>query len=366
MKSRFLLSVLLSAFIALSSVSTLAAQENRYPDAKPMFKAGPPHRNIAVRNSPTGNLVQWKGKFIDITHKTVTFTMVGTDPTKTNVTTTIPVLIIPIKMVYGSTNGNMTFDPVSKKLPNGKTIIQNTIASPMFNPGVNFTQGGTNLGTTQYADAFQRGNFWSTVGTKNKLYHVLLGAPTVLPEQSITVPASQGKVIPNPFGPGKVGIYDVNALDSRLQSFIKKFTQINPGVLPLFVTYDTYITVSGTCCIGGYHNANGVQPAGQTYATFTYVDSPGSFSQDVSGLSHVIGEWMDDPFVDNLVNCQGNNLMEVGDPLRNSNPYPYVLNGFTYNLQSLVFIGYYGDKASTSVHSWLSFQNDEAAVCPGQ
>ena len=139
-------------------------------------------------------------------------------------------------------------------------------------------------------------------------------------------------------------------------------------MLPLFVTYDAFLT-SGGCCIGGYHSANGAQPTGQTYSVSTYVDAPGSFSQDVSALSHEIGEWMDDPFVDNSVNCQDNSIMENGDPLEgNSNfgGFPYVLGGFTYNLQSLVFIGYFGDKASTSVHSWLSFQHDEAHVCPGQ
>jgi hypothetical protein len=101
----------------------------------------------------------------------------------------------------------------------------------------------------------------------------------------------------------------------------------------------------------------------------TYVDSPGAFSQDVSALSHEIGEWMDDPFVDNRVNCRDNSIMEDGDPLEgrtNYGAFPYSLNGFTYNLQSLVFLGYFGAPPSTSVHSWLSFQNDEASVCPGQ
>jgi hypothetical protein len=333
-----------------------------------MFAHPAAHRDIAVRKSPTGNIVQWNGSFIDITKKKITYTMIGTDPNKTNVTTTIPVFIVPIKLVYGKSNGNMTFDPSVKKLPNGKTIIQNIIASPMFDPHLNFTQGGTNLGTTQYIDAYQRGDFWSAVGTKNKNYHVLLGAPTVLATQTINVPASLGSVISNPFASGKVGTYDINAYDANVQTFMKKFTQINPGVLPIFVTLDAFLT-SGGCCIGGYHSANGSQPGGQTYANTTYVDQAGSFSQDISALTHEIGEWLMDPFVDNLVNCQDNGIMENGDPLeRNSNfgAFPYVLNGFTYNLQSLVFIGYFGNTPRPSVHKWLSFQNDAAAVCPGQ
>src|ERR1022692_280216 len=106
-----------------------------------------------------------------------------------------------------------------------------------------------------------------------------------------------------------------------------------------------------------------------TYCCTSNVNSSGSFSQDVSALSHEIGEWLDDPFTDNRVNCHDNSILEVGDPLEGNSNYggfPYTLGGFTYNLQSLVVLGYFGAPASTSVHSWLSFQNDESHVCPGQ
>jgi hypothetical protein len=371
MNKPFAASVIAAALI-LACASITFAQETKYPDildANPMFKAGPNHMELAPSTPATG-LTQWNGSFTDLLGKTVKYTMVGTNPASTNITSTIPVYIIPIKMVYGATNGNRTFSPKTHVLSNGKTVVNNIIASPIFNRGVNFTQGGTNLGTTQYIDAFQRGNFWKYVHT-NTGYHVLLGKPTIQAEQTITVPASLGKVHNNPFGSGVVGTYDINAFDSKLQSYMKNFTQVNPGVLPLFVTYDIYLTEFGgaICCIGGYHNANGAQPGGQTYAHATYLDSPGSFAEDVSALSHEIGEWMDDPFVDNNVHCNDNGILEVGDPLEgnaNYGNYPYTLGGFTYNLQSLVFIGYFGAPKLTSVHSWLAFQNDESKVCPGQ
>jgi hypothetical protein len=366
MNKRFAVSVI-AASLVLACASI--AQETKYPsiqDAKPMFKAGPNHMELAPV-APAATLTQWNGTFKDLLGHTVNYTMVGTNPTSTNVTSTIPVYIIPVKLIYGASNGNHTFDPKNTVLSNGKTVINNIIASPIFKSGVDFTQGGTDLGTTQYIDAFQRGNFWSTVAT-NSSYHVLLGTPKVLAEKSITVPASLGKVINNPFGSGIVGTYDINAFDAKLQAWMKALTKINPGVLPIFITYDAYLT-SGGCCIGGYHNANGVQPGGQTYSHATYVDSPGAFSQDVSALSHEIGEWMDDPFVDNHVNCTDNNILEVGDPLEgnaNYGGFPYTLGGFTYNLQSLVFLPYFGAPKTTSVHSWYSFQNDETHFCPGQ
>ena len=88
-------------------------------------------------------------------------------------------------------------------------------------------------------------------------------------------------------------------------------------------------------------------------------------------MSHEIGEWMDDPFPgSNIVNCQDNGFMEDGDPLEHNQQtfgdFPYKVGNFTYHLQSLVFLGYFGAPRNTSLLKWLSFQNDEKNVCPGQ
>ncbi|HTE87400.1 MAG TPA: hypothetical protein VK639_00440 [Terriglobales bacterium] len=88
------------------------------------------------------------------------------------------------------------------------------------------------------------------------------------------------------------------------------------------------------------------------------------FSQDTAALSHEIGEWMDDPFVDNRVPCSDNSIMEIGDPLV-LDDHAYAVGGFTYHLQDLVFIDYFGGPKSFPVNHWLSFQNDEKNTCPG-
>jgi hypothetical protein len=165
------------------------------------------------------------------------------------------------------------------------------------------------------------------------------------------------------------GLADINYYDGLIQGFMTKLGA-TPDVLPLFVWYDIYLTENGgECCIGGYHNANGAQPTGQTYSNAAYADVKGIFSQDVSAMSHELGEWVDDPFVDNVVNCPNdNNVLEVGDPLEgaaNFGGFPYKLNGFTYNLQSLVFVSYFGAPRSDSANKWFAFQND-IGVCPGQ
>jgi len=359
---------LLASAVAFGSLPLTASARSA---PTPKFITLPAHKESATPHAgATTPLPQWNGSFTDQLGQTINFTMVGGDPATTNAVSKVRVYIIPIKMVFGPKNGNMTFDPLAVTLPNGQSLIQNILASPLFSKGVKFTQGGVRVGNGQYIDAYQRANFWSSVST-NTNYHVVLIDPTVLPEQTITVANRQGQVITNPFGANPAGEMYVNTFDNQIRTIMKNLPQIKPNVLPLFITYDTYLTEAPLegCCIGGYHSAVGSQPGGQTYAYTTYEDEAGSFSQDVSAMSHELGEWMDDPFVDNSVNCLDNTLMENGDPLENNANYgafPYTLNGSTYNLQSLVFIDYFGAPTSGPVNGWYSFQNDEAGTCPGQ
>lgn len=305
--------------------------------------------NLAAPATPT--VTNWTGT---LSPGGTSFTMVGTDPATTNSTTTVTAFVIPVRIVISPTPTGI-FDP-AHVLPNGRNVIQNTMLSPIFNSGIDFVQGGVDLGNTQYIDAFQRGNFWSDV-LINPNYHVLLN-PVVLPE--VTIPASTGK-IGTEFG-ARVALVDINTFDAKLQQIISGNTQITPDSFVIAVTYDTYLT-SGGCCIGGYHSAFGSAASPQTYSHFTYIDKVGAFAQDVSALSHEVGEWVDDPFVNNP-GCGG--LLEDGDPLEglaNFGGVPYTLNGFTYNLQDLVFLQYFGQSPSTSVNGWFSFQNTSLAVC---
>jgi len=366
--------VIALATLALAAASPLAQAASVYPrpaNAKPMFLVLPNHHLRAPAGAPLEPLTQWNGSFTDQLGQNITYVMAGTDPGASDSATNIRVLIVPVKVVFGANNGNMTFDPLAVTLPGGQTLIDNVLASPLFSTGTKFNQGGTVVGRGEYIDAYQRANFWSSVST-NKHYHVNLKvAATLQPELTITVKARQGKVITNPFGSNPAGEMYVNAFDKQVIAYINANPRIRPNELPLFISYDTYLTEAPLegCCIGGYHSALDSEPNGQTYAYTTYEDEAGSFSQDVSAMSHELGEWMDDPFTDNSVNCADNTIMEVGDPLENNanyGAYPYLLNGFTYNLQSLVFIDYFGAPTSGPVNGWYSFQNDMAGRCPGQ
>jgi hypothetical protein len=307
---------------------------------------------------PAVTLPTWNGSFVygGITYR---YNMVGTVPSS-NASTTIPVFIIPIKIVITSRTGKKTtFDP-SHVLSNGNTVIQNTVTSPLFDSTTTYTQGGVDVGTTQYIDAFQRANFWGAVQS-NSNYHVLFGGPTVLTEQTLSPPKSDGQ-LGRPLGSNVVGIVNINWFDAQLQTIMRSFSRIQPNTLPVFMTYDVYLSNPG-CCIGGYHSGTGAQ----AYAHATYLDVVGQFSQDVSALSHELGEFVDDPLV---VNTGGNpvqcGILEVGDPLEsnaNFGAYPYTLHGFQYNLQDLVTLPYFGAPASTSVNHWFTFQGESLSVC---
>ena len=221
-------------------------------------------------------------------------------------------------------------------------------------------------------DAYQRANFWGSVQT-NGNYPILFAKPIIAPEQTLNVTSAEGNVISNPWSGIPTGTYDYFTFDSQLQSIMKKFKQINPGVLPIFLTYNVYLTEFGQCCIGGYHNALGAQTSGQTYSYAATVSQAGVpvFSEDISALSHELGEWIMDPFIDNMAPTlcsergNGNSLLEVGDPLEN-NPdfgtYPYSVNGFTYHPQDLVTIEYFGAPANTSVNNFFTFQGEKLSV----
>jgi hypothetical protein len=132
----------------------------------------------------------------------------------------------------------------------------------------------------------------------------------------------------------------------------------------LFLSYNTFETSGGSCCILGYH---GVNSANHTYAVAAYSD-PGIFNvpiQDIHALSHEIGEWMDDPFGNNptpawghvgqVSGCQNN--LEDGDPVTGI-AFTVTLNGFTYHPENLVFFSWFAHQSpSIAVNHWYTFLN---------
>jgi hypothetical protein len=322
-----------ASILALSSV---AVAKDTVP-AHPLFAVQPGLRpNI---HKPTA-LPTWDFTW---TYKSSKYTaiFVGTNPSSPS-STTVPVELIPVVMKYKTT----TESPIKG---GAKSADNLTINSPIFNATTNYTQGGTNVGTTQYEDAFERANLWG-IGGNSSSYHVLLGTPTV--QKKLTLQASSQAT---EFGVS-VLLYPIGSFDNAIQATVKKQPVDS---LPIFITTQTYLTTGGQCCIGGYHSYTGTQ----AYSMFTYIATKGKtvvFSQDVGALSHEVGEWMDDPETNNNSPC---GIYEVGDPLERgeggSHPYGlwnYTLNSFVYHLQDLAMPPYFGAPTTDSVNGWLTFQ----------
>jgi hypothetical protein len=349
--------------LACMAMAANAQQAQVAPGSeRPMFKRFPgqlraPKTRIEAAATP---LTTWNGSFTS-SGTTYNYNMVGTPPSG-GASTTIQVKIIPIKIVITNRHGSkVTYDP-AHVLSNGNSVTTNTVQSPIF-AGVPFSSGGVSMGTTQYIDAYQRANFWGTVQSHTG-YHVLLGGPTVLAEQTLSPPSRSGKT-GSVFG-FTAGLVDINWFDSQIHTLINNLG-ITPNTFPIFLTYDVYLTQNNSCCIGGYHSSTGLVSAPQSYAHATYIDHP-TFAQNVSALSHEVGEWMDDPLV---VNINGNNTpcgtLENGDPLENNanfGDFPTTgHNGFSYDLQDLVTLPYFGAPPSTSVNKEFTFLGESLSVC---
>lgn len=266
---------------------------------------------------------------------TYPFQMVGTDPSAGSHTTTVPVVLLPLKITFS--NGTTL---------NGSTKVASTEQSPIFQ-AAQFLSGNT-----QYGDAIQRAEFWSIVNTANNSnYHVLLGTPTVHAPLTLKVPASKGKVVKSKTGK-KVGEIDVNWFDAQIQKAISK-DKLSPQTLPIFLSYNTFLYQGSPsqCCILGYHNALGTYGTSSTIQTYAYAaySDPGLFGttpiEDIDALSHEISEWYNDPFTDNTVpnwsvpsepqyGCS--NVLETGDPLVGT---AFTVNG--YHPQDEAFLSWF-------------------------
>ena len=394
------LSLFLSATFVLCAVSTLAlgqssassqgpARLKAYTTVKPL----PPGLRQQSPNSPT--LPTWT---FDVSstrdHHNYAGVMVGRNPfgQESNKVANVPTQIVPVVITTNLIGTSVNSDGSITTTP-GTTTMDPTVAntacltapndvplklyrqSPIIQRA-SFNFGGTNVGDTQYIDAFQRANFWAY--TQGRNYHVLLHPVTTTKTVYINVPAADGLALAtSSLGPpdfcAPLGIIDFGWFDSYLTTTVipSLYSQgVNPGSLPVFllanVVLASPVTDITTCCVLGYHGSTGLPI--QTYSPMDF-DTTGLFGPDVFDTSvsaHEVGEWMNDPYGDNPTppwghigqqpGCQGN--LEVGDPLTGTNvPDVTMPNGYTYHLQELVFFSWFYGAPSIAVNGWFSDNN---------
>jgi hypothetical protein len=314
------------------------------------------HQKVDHANVDT--IPNWDGSY-DYFKSTFGFSMVGSKPGTGKSTTVVPTEIIPFRFVFS----DGTVLDASSDLSGNSTSVQGTINSPIFSPA-HFIAGGTDLGTTQFGDAYQRANFWDLISTKAQDYHVLLGAPRVFPAQTVNVPVNLGRAFVDPATNTTVGLVNLTFLDHQTQALLRSLS-IDPATLPIFLYHNTLLLSGGFAALG-YHNAvplasdaNGHR-ATLTYVSSTYFDPAGlsiANTTNVDVLNHEVAEWIDDPFVDNPTPIPGR-ILEVADPAQQFF-FDVPLNGMTYRLQDIVFLSWFSRASpSTAVNGWYSFRNN--------
>jgi hypothetical protein len=115
-----------------------------------------------------------------------------------------PLVIIPLKFKFTDGTTLSAAQTVCGDVKNTNFRVKN---SPLIKKGNTFTPGGTNVGKTQYVDAYQRANFWNFVSTTAPNYHVLLSPVQMKPVQTINV-GTHGTTVSGPCA--RIGGVDIN------------------------------------------------------------------------------------------------------------------------------------------------------------
>jgi hypothetical protein len=374
--SRFVRALLIAAMgtLVVGSVSVTAAGStpSAGPEGDPLFSTQGSVAPEFLANART--VPHWTFQYTDPTNNvTYTITMAGSDP-RLGGSSEIHTVIIPLKMNFVSAGqdlsslvnqGYLGFVPhIYNHTFDGTTKVAQTLASPEF---TDFSYPAVLGGDTgQNGDAYVRAQFNKIASS----YHVRLVNDAVLPTVTLDVPSTKGIAYERPVPEWRqanglqdsvdlTGLAEVNWFSAELQSLMGSL-QIDSTTVPIFLTDNVLLYIKGSsfgyldCCILGYHgaampighgagtaNGQGAQPV-QTFMYSAYV-TPGTYSgflsdytgirsaprptrglSDIHALSHEVGEFLDDPFVNNAVlpwksltatqyPCTG--VLEVGDPV---------------------------------------------------
>jgi len=361
-------------FLAMALIC-LPAFSQETPPAEPLSPsiakydrpAGMGPAQNAVPSAQAAGLAFFTANYAALGGRQLPFNIVGTNPALGANTTTVNTMIVPLRILFASAGGlGLDATAAAASLP----------ASPIF-AVADYSTGGTDLGVTQYGDALLRAQYWNLPGFSSD-YHVLLGGPAITSTLTITIPASAGTLYRLSSG-NLIGIVQLSLFDTILNSLLQNFT---PSVLPIFLTDNVYLSNTGkidaTCCVLGFHASQSPPIAtAQTWIYAGYIES-GTFTgdqiQDVQGLSHEVGEWLNDPFVGALV-VGGVNLIppavlpgqggeciinyESADPVE-ALPvgFTQVTGGRTWHLTDQVFLPWYlHTSPSFSVNGFYSYLN---------
>jgi hypothetical protein len=331
-------------------------------------------QQLAAESAAGTTVPTWSGSVVAGQNgDTYDYTMVGSNVFSTNSTTTVQAILIPLIVTFAATGDVYNPTTADSACSEPESALTGELNSPEFvrRP---WYAGKTFVGDAQYTDAQMREEFWDRTNPSgsspdwNLNLNVSLG-PTFSIEAASEYPE---------LAPGTceaLGEIDMASWEDFLQGTI--FPDLfadgigGPTTLPIFLVQNVVLTNDDgkSCCVFGFHtdfDNPSYATNTQTYAWTDYQmndDRPG-LGQNVTGTSHELAEWANDPFVNNPTpswghtgqdphSCQGN--LEVGDPLTTSHftVQPTRPGGMVYNLQELAFMGWFFDQ-NFGVNGWYS------------
>jgi len=328
-------------------------------------------RSLSDSNDPRFRSLTHFSSSFSVGGVTYPFTMLGYPP-RSGRTVHLRSVIVPLRMrfMFFGTNGdvNVDFSPAA--------AVTNIVNSPMYQDA-SFVNG-----VGQFGDQMQRAAFWNKMDAERE-WHVKMARPRVMHTVDIEVTPETGILFQDPAG-NFFGDVLIDFMDSQARTIIQ-LTGLDPDELPIFVTDNV------TAQALGYHNAFPVSNAdgSQTLQTLIYTSwlDPALVDPiiaDVSTFNHEELEWINDPFVNNVVPvwmyppasdpstiCSGNNLLEVGDPQGNGPTFadfPTIVvpvHGVPYHLQQLVLWQWFTDEVPSSAENgWYTFPDPTSLTTP--
>ena len=302
---------------------------------------------------------------------TYPYTMVGHSP-KSGRPARLRSVIIPLRMHFTNFGPNFDINVDFDPMP----AVNNIVNSPLYKDA-RFPNG-----VGQFGDMMQRATFWNKMD-EDRLWHVRMAEPIVTAPVDIEVTLQTGTLMKDSGG-NYFGDVLIDFLDAEAKTIIQ-LIGIDTDEVPIFVTGNV------TAQALGYHNAFPITNSDGTVTLQTMIYTSwldqrlvSPLLADVSTANHEIAEWLNDPFVNNVVPdwfyppstdsrtvCSGNPFLEVGDPQGNGptfDDFPTVvvpLHGYHYHLQQLVMLPWFADeKPSSAQNGWYTFPYPAGLTVP--
>ncbi|HTS79197.1 MAG TPA: hypothetical protein VMH40_01240 [Myxococcaceae bacterium] len=292
------------------------------------------------------------------------YTMVGYPP-RSGRSVSLESLVVPVRVHFlFFAPDEIVFEP--------DAAVTSIVNSPLYRRA-QFANG-----YGQFGDQLQRAAFWNQMDRRHS-WHVEMDRPRIAKTLDVYITPETGSVFQ--FGSALLGNILIDAMDAIINTYIQA-AGIDPDVVPIFVTDNVIAEALG------YHSATQFTGSGvlQTYIYASWLDPAlvDPIIADISTINHELSEWMNDPYVNNVVPlwmyppsddprtiCGDNPFLEVGDPQGNGptfDDFPTVvvpLDGVDYHLQQIVLLQWFtGEVPSSAYGGWYTFPDPTSITQP--